>query len=167
MRFLARVVLPVIAAATLLIGWSAPASAAPPNPSMPGAVVVSATGEEKGAVVRVTNNGPEKLAICGIFLFHEPTDPTRDQPQWIWSPVDIQPGQTRQTEMHKFPMPNGNYSIYWNCSASENGRDVWWGTHSPFQPKDRNWAPTARPTPVAITAPACLGPLCIPPGFGF
>lgn len=167
MTVVGRVLLPVIAAVLLMFVWSAPATAAPPNPSMPGAVAVTASAADYEVTFRVTNNWWKKLTICGVFLFPATADPNRDQPKAIWSPVDIEAGQTKQTRILRFPLTNGNYTVNWNCTASENGRDIWWGTRSPFQPTDRNWVPTAQPTPVVIAAPTCLGSACIPQGLGF
>ncbi|WP_157159187.1 hypothetical protein [Gordonia namibiensis] len=63
-------------------------------------------------------------------------------------------------------LPDGNYQLFWGCTApdSTSGRSTW-GT-APFLPTDEfpNEAPTATPATVGAgpSAPECTGSLCLP-----
>ncbi|MBJ8344280.1 hypothetical protein [Antrihabitans sp. YC2-6] len=162
-----RVLWSAVGAALLLLGVIAPAAAAPPNPAAPDAVSVSAWAVNKTVTIRVTNSYSAPLTVCGVFLFKEPNYPHNGTPQNFWGPVDIQPGETREWVSTTFPMFNGNYQVYWTCSAVENGAEVRWGTETPSRSAGDGWTPTAAPVPVVVNAPTCLGAVCIPPGLGF
>jgi hypothetical protein len=161
-----QLVLSMTGAALLLVGLAAPAAAAPPNPSLPDAVTVTAFGTGKKVTIQVTNNYSAPLTLCGVFLFLDPNVPHAGSPVDAWGPVDLQPGKTREHVVEMFPMFNGNYHVYWNCTVAENNQTVWWGTAPHYQAADAGWTPTATPPAVIVDTPTCLGSVCFPQGFG-